>query len=204
MCGRYTLYNEKEDREIKRLVAEVNKKFQLEVKIDDIYPSDLAPIIRSNQNNQDGSSLDVMKWGYDNPIKKGLIINARSETVMEKPMFRDDFKARRCLIPATGFYEWDREKHQYLFQADQLLYLGGIYKTFNGTNKYVILTKEPNETVAEVHNRMPVIISSEMITIWLQDFKTAAELIKEDAVSLVKQFIKKTDSVSQLKFPLNY
>ncbi|KNZ41509.1 SOS response-associated peptidase [Acetobacterium bakii] len=199
MCGRYTIFSDKENSELSRMVEAVNQKFNVKIKTGDIFPSNLAPIIREHQGKIE---LDVMEWGYRNPFKKGLIINARSETVTEKKMFRDDFEQRRCLIPASGFYEWDQQKHQYLFDSDAILYLGGIYKPFEGKNKFVILTKAPNPMVLEVHDRMPVIIPADMMDSWFQNVKAAMGLLKEDAVPLVKHQSEKISESSQIKFQL--
>lgn len=199
MCGRYTLFSDDENSEIRKIVKEVNRKFHVEIRSGDIFPSNLAPIIRADKKER---LLDVMQWGYHNPFKKGLIINARSETVMEKKMFRNDFEHRRCLIPAAGFYEWDKEKHQYLFNSDHLLYLGGIYKPFNGENMYVILTKNSNETVYEIHDRMPVMIPPGMEDKWLNNDRDAQELIKADSVMLIKHLIEKEKISEQIKLTL--
>ncbi|MBU4438250.1 MAG: SOS response-associated peptidase [Acetobacterium sp.] len=200
MCGRYTLSSEKEAYEIKQLVAAVNRKFNVLIKDGDIRPSDLAPVIRQSYFDKDDETLDLMNWGYDLPYKKGLIINARSETVLEKPLFREDFISRRCLIPATGFYEWDPNKNQHLFYAEKLIYFAGIYKSINGVNKYVVLTKSPNALVAGIHDRMPVIIPPEMASTWLTDLTQASELLKQDSISLKE---KACDNI-QLKFPLDH
>ena len=204
MCGRYTLYSEKEDREIRRIVAAVNQRFDEQLKIGDILPSDLAPIICRNQRDISQNLLELMNWGYQNPLKKGLIINARSETILEKPLFHEDFKKRRCLIPAAGFYEWDATKKQYLFQSDHLLYLGGIYTSFNGLNKFVILTKPSNEAVKTVHHRMPVLIPSALREEWLDDLTAAVELAKHDMVTLTGQVVNQTRGDTQIRFPLDY
>jgi putative SOS response-associated peptidase YedK len=204
MCGRYTLYSEKEDREIRRIVAAVNQRFDEQIKPGDILPSDLAPVICKHRRDIIQNSLELMNWGYENPFKKGLIINARSETILEKPLFHEDFKQRRCLIPATGFYEWDTQKRQYVFQTDQLLYLAGIYHRFMGSNKFVILTKPPNETVKSVHNRMPVLIPPAQREEWLEDLIVAIELTKKDTVSLTGQVVNQIRGNTQIKFPLDY
>jgi len=193
MCGRYTLFSDTENTEIKKMVEEVNRKYNVQIKIGDIFPSHLAPIIRANTMER---ALDVMQWGYHNPFKKSLIINARSETVMEKKMFRDDFETRRCLIPTTGFYEWDKQKNQFLFNSNHVLYLGGIYKPFEGKNKYVILTKGSNQTVSEVHDRMPVIIPAGMLDHWLHDYSSAMDLLKEDTTALIMKQIQTVKSSS--------
>ena len=88
MCGRYTLYSEKEDRVIKAIVEEVNKKYQGAIKKGDIYPTDLAPVYVSRPDQQ-GVALRLLKWGYSwHYRKKTLLINARSETVLEKAAFK--------------------------------------------------------------------------------------------------------------------
>jgi len=201
MCGRYTLYSEKEDLEIKRIVATVNQCFDGQMKTGDILPSDLAPVICKNYQDNHLSSLVLMNWGYQNPAKKGLIINARSETILEKRLFHNDFKNRRCLIPATGFYEWDAEKNQHLFQSDELLYLAGIHTNSKYINKFVILTKPPNEIVQTVHNRMPVLIPASQKDEWLNDLATAVELTKSDHISLIEKPTNQTKVNTQIRFP---
>ncbi|PKM53713.1 MAG: SOS response-associated peptidase [Firmicutes bacterium HGW-Firmicutes-5] len=204
MCGRYTLYSETEDQEIRRIVAAVNRRYDEQIKPGDILPSDLAPVISGDRRDINQNLLELMNWGYENPFKKGLIINARSESILEKSLFHDDFKQRRCLIPATGFYEWDTEKRQYLFQTDQLLYLAGIYRSFMGSNKFVILTKPPNETVKTVHDRMPVLIPPAQRDEWLKDLTAAVELTKNDTVTLTGQVVNQVRVNTQIKFPLDY
>lgn len=109
MCGRYVLYSDKEQAEIKEIIEEVNKKHHFVVKKGDVYPSNLAPIYAPTPD-QNGKSLEVMKWGYEVSFRKGLLINARSETILEKKTFKKDFLERRCIVPAASFYEWDQEK----------------------------------------------------------------------------------------------
>lgn len=204
MCGRYTLYSEKDDPEIRRIVAAVNQRFDGQLKTGDILPSDLAPVICWNRRHASHISLELMSWGYQTPFKRGLIINARAETILEKPLFHEDFKQRRCLIPATGFYEWDAEKKRHLFQADQLLYLAGIYHNFMGSNKFVILTKPPNEAVEAVHNRMPVLIPPTQSEKWFDDLTAAVELTKNDTVPLTGQVTNQARDNTQIRFPLDF
>jgi len=186
MCGRYTLYSDIENTEIKKMVEDINRKYNVQIGMGDIFPSDIAPIIKGNTKERE---LTVMQWGYHNPFKKGLIINARSETVMEKKMFRGDFETRRCLIPTAGFYEWDKQKNQFLFNSHHVLYLWGIYKPFEGKNNYVILTKGSNQTVSEIHDRIPVIIPAGMLDHWLHDYNNALDLLKEDTTPLITKQI---------------
>ena len=104
------------------------------------------------------------------------MINARCETVAEKPAFRAAFKRRRCIIPASGFYEWKGKKspkqpvHIHMM-TDSVFGFAGLWETWKGPDGPIesctIITTEPNELTAEVHDRMPVILHSEDYLAWL-------------------------------------
>lgn len=191
MCGRYVLYSDKEEMAIKAIVAEVNKKYQMTMKKGDIYPSDLAPVY-TGQAADPGIELKLMRWGYQRDFgKKTLLINARSETVLEKASFREDFLNRRCLIPAVGFYEWNQKKEKFRFVGvDDLIYLGGFYHLpAKGSETFVIMTKSPVELVAAVHDRMPVIIPQNQASDFLYSTETALKLISENRVELKREAI---------------
>ncbi|HEV2473572.1 MAG TPA: SOS response-associated peptidase, partial [Chthonomonadales bacterium] len=104
------------------------------------------------------------------------LINARSESVLEKPSFRSAFRKRRCLIPSDGFYEWKKEgagKQPYLIgmKKEDLFGIAGLWETWNGPNgpmaTFTILTTSANELVSHLHDRMPVILSRERFADWL-------------------------------------
>ena len=117
----------------------------------------------------------VPRWAKE---PKGLI-NARAETVAEKPSFRDSFRRRRCLVPADGFYEWraagQRRKQPYAirFAGDELLAFAGIWDRWLGASgeelvTCALLTCPPNEAVARLHHRMPVVLpGEEAMATWL-------------------------------------
>lgn len=191
MCGRYMLYSEKEERAIKAIVEEVNKKYHGAIKKGDIYPTDLAPVYASRPDHQ-GIELKLLKWGYNRHYrKKTLLINARSETVLEKAVFRDDFLKQRCLIPAVGFYEWNEKKEQFRFTSgDELIYLGGFFhQQAEGFDEFLIMTKPPVKLVAEVHNRMPVVIPADQARDFLDSTETAMKIISENQVVLKRELI---------------
>jgi putative SOS response-associated peptidase YedK len=103
------------------------------------------------------------------------LINARSETVATKPTFRDAFRSRRCVIPADGFIEWagpSNDRRPLWFRPSQvgLLLLAGFFEegTAGGLPRFVILTMPANETIAAIHNRMPVILRLEDVQDWLE------------------------------------
>lgn len=192
MCGRYVLYSDKEQAEIREIIEEVNRKHNFMVKKGDIYPSNMAPIY-APRPDQNGKSLEIMKWGYEVSFRKGLLINARSETILEKKTFKKDFLERRCIVPASGFYEWDKEKNKYIFQAkdDEALYIGGVFRQHENESEYVILTKAPVEPVVAIHDRMPVIIPHSKAEEWLYDDNAAMGMVTQDYVPLDCQIAKK-------------
>lgn len=117
------------------------------------------------------------------------LINARSETVLEKPSFREAFKKRRCIIPADGFYEWARtggRKQPYYFRLrdDQPFGFAGLWDRWEDQDGEVIesctiLTTEANEVLASVHDRMPVILHPRTYELWLNSDSQNAESLKE-------------------------
>jgi len=115
-------------------------------------------------------------WAKDPSI--GLkLINARAETVAQKPSFKNAFQKRRCLIPADGFYEWKKEgnkKIPYCFglKGDSPFGFAGLYETWIAADKKkvdtcTIITTQANELVQPIHDRMPVIVSKDQQGIWL-------------------------------------
>ena len=143
MCGRYSL-SPGESREIMDILRQVQGDF----KTGEIFPADPVPVLM-----EAGEELapEVMVWGYPGAGGKGRsIINARSETALERPMFRQSVLARRCVIPTTGFYEWGPaggQKRKYRFQLpgrDRALYLAGLWNDCGGRRRCVILTTAAN------------------------------------------------------------
>ena len=101
MCGRYFIDDET-SKEIKKILQQIDKKSaSSEFGCRDIRPSDRAPVLTARKGAVDA---EMIEWGFPGFQKKGLIINARSETVLEKPMFRDSVLNRRCILPASGYY----------------------------------------------------------------------------------------------------
>jgi len=145
-----------------------------------IPPSQQIPAVRV----MDGKRvLSLMRWGliphWAKDEKIGYkLINARSETVFDKPAFREAIKKRRCLIPASGFYEWkksEKMKQPYfvnLYEQD-IFSFAGLWEVWHRSEKEVvvscsILTTEANEIMTPIHNRMPSIIAPEHYDAWLR------------------------------------
>ena len=186
MCGRYALAASKEEliRKffLKQLAEEVEKVLKPRF---NISPSQQVITVRISPDSGERIAAQatwglVPSWAKDPKIGYKLI-NARSETAAEKPSFRAAFKQRRCLIPATGFYEWwsqGRNKQPYYFStaSGELFAMAGIWEHWLGPDgseieSCAILTTEPNEVLAPVHNRMPVILGPDDFPKWLDPAK---------------------------------
>lgn len=178
MCGRYTLYTGEQAEEIRQIIDIAQRQAQGQLKLGEVFPSDRAPILVANQ---DKVVVRTAIWGFPGVRGKGLLINARSETAEEKPMFRRPLLTSRCVVPTTGFYEWDKTKEKFLFQYpdSMVVYLAGLWEMVEGRRRYTILTTEANDSVRDVHNRMPVLLAKEQVRPWLMDTLAALGMLHE-------------------------
>jgi putative SOS response-associated peptidase YedK len=169
MCGRY--YIAIEDEELQAILREAQqnaKKPEHLPKTGEIFPTDIAPVIAADGRPQ------AMRWGFLRYDGKGRIINARSETVKEKAMFKKALQEGRCLIPASNYFEWqtlpDGKKQKYAISGEEpVLYMAGLYRKEQGEELpvFVVLTKEAAEEIAFMHDRMPVILPRAQQLSWL-------------------------------------
>ncbi len=168
MCGRIATNFEVEDikEEFKpdKLLADFSPRFN-------VAPSQEIPVIVHGSR-----VFDMYRWGlvpHWAKDTKSAMINARSETLLEKHWFRDAFLSLRCLILVSGFYEWDKSKNpHYIYLKDKKVFaLAGIANIWKSGEKSVktccIVTTEANEFMKEIHHRMPSIISSEHYQDWI-------------------------------------
>jgi putative SOS response-associated peptidase YedK len=193
ICGRYLISTEEEIIEVREIMDEINRRYlgkpeYASMKSGEIFPADIVPVI-ALKNKQ--PQVNLFKWGFPHWKGAGVIINARSETVFEKNMFREAFANRRCVIPATGFYEWQKDsskkkKDKYLLkQSDTpMLYMAGIYAVYGNLPGFVILTIAANPSVQPIHNRMPVIIKKQEQEVWLKDEDFARRIITREGPHL--------------------
>lgn len=149
-----------------------------------IAPSQDILTVRQHESTQE---LGFMTWGLIPSWSKEAkgIINARVETVDEKPSFNDSFRNRRCLILADGFYEWERFgkiSQPYYFQMEdsRLFAFAGIWDRWRHNDRLItscaILTTTANELLATIHHRMPVILNPESYNLWLDEASRATDL----------------------------
>jgi len=186
MCGRYTFFTDKELQGIDDIIEKISNDIQREkMKTGEIFPTDLVPVLLPEKGN---TVPRLSIWGFPNFHNKGVIINARSETLHEKQMFRSALENGRCVIPSTGFYEWDKEKNKYRFNLpdSQMLYLAGLYRKFKGEGRFVILTTNANASMAETHDRMPLVLPQDAVDDWLFHPKTVDDILYASPPMLVR------------------
>lgn len=185
MCGRYHIAEADVPEELSRIIGELNRKKTPEgVKTSgEVFPSDIVPVL-ANSRKQVVQPF-AMRWGYSFPNSRP-VINARSETAATKPMFKDGMLQRRCLIPASNYYEWEKRdgrKIKYAIRPTKtdMLYLAGIYHLENHDGiiipTFTVLTREAAPEIAFIHHRMPVILPSDYATDWLNTQNNADEVI---------------------------
>lgn len=187
MCGRYAFFTDRELQEIDEIIEKISDDIQRDkMKTGEIFPTNVAPVFVPQK---DIVTPKLMVWGFPNFQNKGVIINARAETVREKKLFGASLRERRCIIPSTGFYEWDADKKKFIFNMpdSQMLYMAGIYNQFEGENRFVILTTEANLSMAGVHDRMPVVVPKDRIEDWIMDVDLVDNILYGDHPNLFKE-----------------
>lgn len=197
MCGRYYIESEDSTLELLAIIDEINRKSKAgPVKTGEIFPTDVAPVIANNRSQRQAAF--AMRWGYSMGDDRKPVINARSETAATKPMFKDGMAQRRCLIPASHYFEWAEQngkkvKYAIRQSGSEMIYMAGLYRIEHGTDPvFTILTRSPAENIAFIHDRMPVILPAAAIGDWLNIRYDANEVIKA-ATTKVEFFRHNTD-----------
>lgn len=204
MCGRY--YIDIDMKEIKKIIEEAEKNIYKDYRIGEVFPSNIAPIYIQDE---EAMKPILAKWGFPKWDNKGLIINARAESIEEKQMFKKLNKTNRCTVPASAYFEWkEREtgsklKDKYIInKPGSLMYFAGLYNVvpkhkqeqlslFDSNDLdiyYTIITKEADISVNHIHNRMPVIFEYDEIDDWLKG-KSVNDMFK-DNIELMSELIK--------------
>jgi len=185
MCGRFVLTS---DGNTLQLALNLKDVPDVHTARFNIAPSQPIAVVA----NEHPDELTFHKWGLvpswaKDPSMGNKMINARSETAAEKPAFRAAFKRRRCLIPADGFFEWQKrpggKQPMFIYLKNQPVFaFAGLWEIWyspegDELRTATILTTEPNEFMAEIHNRMPVILRPEDYEAWLSpDEQKASDL----------------------------
>ncbi len=193
MCGRFTLTISAQKfykrYKVEKRTIEIRSRYN-------IAPGQFTPIIIDRDGDMKYEVV-LGRWGLwphwtkDEKIANRLI-NARGETIDEKPTFKTSFKSKRCLVPASGFYEWQKKDVRkgeprtpyYLRLTDSKVFsMAGIWESREYAEgieliTFTIITTEPNEEVSKIHDRMPVILEQEEEKLWL-DPKADPEALKK-------------------------
>jgi putative SOS response-associated peptidase YedK len=187
MCGRYTLST---PTDLLRELYELESAVELQPRFN-IAPTQNAPVIRLDGDRQ-VRHLDLLRWGLIPFWAKDLsighrMINARAETVAEKPAYRVSFRKRRCLVIADGFYEWQATggpKQPYFFHRGdgEPFLMAGLWDRWekgegSPVESFTILTTDANEIVAPIHQRMPVVLDEASYENWLDPGLDDTELL---------------------------
>lgn len=162
MCGRYALEATKSELWERYLLGEMKEDVEERA---EIFPTNYTPLIMPS------NELVHHKWGFVEPFAKRPLINARAETILEKPTFSQPFRTARCLVPATAFFEWEKVGDEKLKRkiavADIPIFsMAGILKTYQDENGnpftvFSIITTAANDQMRAIHDRMPVILEPE-------------------------------------------
>ena len=185
MCCRFFVPG-RDDPEYGEFIGTVKKPELIKLS-SEISPKDTVAVLANNRSNV--PSAFPMRWGYTEYGK--LIFNTRSETAAEKQIFRDGMLNRRCLIPASCYFEWDKDKNKYRIGTGSIIWLAGIYRFEDNFPVFSVLTQEPTEELSVIHNRMPVIIPRESKAAWLHKSTDPNTLIHSSVKQLEYSVIKK-------------
>lgn len=190
MCGRYYYSDKGADSKNAAIAAMMEKYYKGRYKTGEIFPGDPAPGVIARE----GKLLPVPAvFGYPGFSGGKRLINARAETAAEKPAFADSLRRSRIILPANGFFEWSRDEKRakYRFSVDDAptIYLCGLYKLVDGVPHFVILTRAANESMAEIHDRMPVIAGEEQVRPYLTDTDAALEIIATACPMLTREAV---------------
>ena len=188
MCCRYWT---EESPELRAIVEEMNRsplvrRWQNTTGVKsfgEMRPTDVVPVIAPNRAG--ARAVFPMKWGFSG---KSLLVNARSETAASKPTFKESWERRRCIVPASWYFEWEhllsnegktRTGDKYMIQpkGSTMTWLCGLYRIEEGFPVFVVLTREPGEEIRFIHDRMPLILPERCIDDWIRPDTRPEELL---------------------------
>lgn len=183
MCGRYYI-SEETYQDIQRIVSQVEQNIKKKIQTRDVHPTERAPVLVWKEPGK--LCLTEKTWGYPGWQKKGVIFNARAESVKEKRIFQNGISYHRAVIPVSGFYEWNHQKEKNTFyrKDKNTMYLAGFYDRFGMEDRFIILTTQANDSMKLVHDRMPLVLESSQVVPWLSEKESAGKLLQQEPVSL--------------------
>jgi putative SOS response-associated peptidase YedK len=182
MCGRYAIIQP--PAELAKLFGAIGALPNFPQRFN-AAPSQMLPIVRRTE--AEGRELILARWGLIPSWSKGInpqysMINARAETIKSKPSYREAFHHRRCLVPASGFFEWRTERkikqpHYFSLRSGAAFSFAGLWERWNGgesgpIDSFTVIVTDANSCVSPIHRRMPVLVSSDDYGRWLGEGQT--------------------------------
>ena len=172
MCGRYYIEDDAP------FLSESPKHVSGE-----IFPAQAAPVIANSRLLK--PRMFLLRWGYS--LGKKTIINARSEGAAQSSLFSDGIKRRRCIVPASFYFEWhSKTKVKYSFgdARGNTLYMAGVYRLTEAGGEYAVLTRSAGSEISDIHPRMPVLLSRELSAEWLNLSSDPIEIMRAGRIEL--------------------
>ena len=191
MCGRYTFFNNIDSLQHSLNIDVIDSNIINHQASYNISPTQNAPVVFEENNKR---ILKNMRWGLipswakDNSFASKLI-NARSETIADKPSFKNLITTNRCVVLANGYYEWvnvDNKKHPYFIYSEEntMISMAGLWTEWRDVVSFTIITKQSNISISHLHHRMPLILQEEKIDSYLDKRNTFDDFVKFDDMKL--------------------
>ena len=206
MCCRYYM---EMSPELRPIIEEANRSALKERIVDklgrplitegEVRPTNIIPVIAPNRSG--ARTVFPMVWGFTLPRSSSPMVNARVETASSKPTFKESWERRRCIIPASYYFEWEHlinaatgkaktgDKYMIQPKGSAVTWLAGLYRIeeMSGIQVpvFTVLTREPSEEIRFIHDRMPVILPREAVAEWIRPDSKPDEIIKEAMTDMV-------------------
>jgi putative SOS response-associated peptidase YedK len=212
MCGRYYIDDGEDQAEMLRILAAANEGYRgkalaSKLKTGEIFPTEVVPVVAAVPDRGDTASVQLMQWGMLSRDFGRVIINARSESAAEKPMFHQSVRQGRVLVPASNFFEWRKQPDSKRktrvclgVPGADFFYMAGLWRserlspadaeklfdepiTEAVINRFVIITMAASEWMSSIHDRMPLILTREAGQRWLFDTEAALAILANPLAS---------------------
>ena len=206
MCCRYYM---EMSPELRPIIEEANRSPLKERIVDklgrplvtegEVRPTNIVPVIAPNRSG--ARAVFPMVWGFTLPRSSAPMVNARVETASTKPTFKESWERRRCIVPASYYFEWEHlinaatgkaktgDKYMIQPKGSEITWLAGLYRIeeMSGIQVpvFTVLTREPSEEIRFIHDRMPVILPGEAVEEWIRPDNKPDEIIKDAMTDMV-------------------
>ncbi len=161
----------------------------------DVFPKSVVPALCMNRKGE--QTAFPMRWGFQIP-GMSLVVNARTETAAEKPLFRESWRFHRCVLPASWYYEWEHylgengkmktgQKYFIRPEKDAALYLCGLYRMEENLPVFTVLTREPTPELEAIHDRMPLMLPGGLVKDWISPDSDPRDLVERAVTDVIAE-----------------